>query len=127
MSARGGSRPRWSVTSTTGGAFDGRPDSLARVLHDTDEIMYFTEDGGDAAGVHGRDRDGNFFVVMESDLYSEETTGLAFSPDGKHMYVAYQKNGILLDIWREDGHPFAGRTADIKYHSMANSDFQKRE
>ena len=123
----GGSRPRWSVTSTTGGAFDGRPDSLARVLHDTDEIMYFTEDGGDAAGVHGRDRDGNFFVVMESDLYSEETTGLAFSPDGKHMYVAYQKNGILLDIWREDGHPFAGRTADIKYHSMANSDFQKRE
>jgi len=112
----------WSMSFTSGGAFDGGPDTVARMLNDPNDILYMTEDGGVDAGVHGRDSDGNFYVVLESPLYYEETTGLAFSPDGRHMFVAYQKNGILLDVWREDGLPFSGRTVDIKYHSTVNGD-----
>ena len=58
---------------------------------------------------------------MESPVYEEETTGLAFSPDERHMYVAYQRNGILLDVFREDGLGFDGRVVDIKYHRDGDS------
>ena len=108
----------WSRSSVQGGAFDGKPDTTARILNDPADIVYMTEDGGDDAGVHGRDKDNNYYVILESPLYHEETTGLSFSPDGRRMYVAYQKNGILLDVWREDGLPFSGRALDIKYHSL---------
>lgn len=110
----------WNMSSTMSGAFDGKPDTVARLLNDPNDILYMTEDGGNDAGVHGRDREGNFYIVLESPLYDEETTGLAFSPDGRHLIVAYQKNGILLDVWREDGLPFSGRTVDIKYHSSVS-------
>ena len=43
---------------------------------------------------------------------------LAFSPDAKHMYIAYQKNGKLFDIYRQDGRPFNGRRLDVKYHGI---------
>ena len=36
----------------------------------------------------------------------KETTGIAFSPDGKHMYFAYQGDGILFDVTRTDGLTF---------------------
>uniref|UniRef100_A0A7S4NFI5 SMP-30/Gluconolactonase/LRE-like region domain-containing protein n=1 Tax=Odontella aurita TaxID=265563 RepID=A0A7S4NFI5_9STRA len=78
--------------------------------------MYFTEEGGRDAGVHARDKRGRYYTILESPVYQDETTGLAFSPDGKHMYVAYQKNGILFDLWREDGLPFHGLTLNVKYH-----------
>ena len=35
------------------------------------------------AGVHGRDANGLYFTLLESPIYSDETSGLAFSPDGK--------------------------------------------
>ena len=49
--------------------------------------------------------------------YSGETTGLAFSPDGKLMYVSFQSPGIIFEISRMDGMPFYGATLDIKYHA----------
>jgi len=70
--------------------------------------------GGKDAGIHGRDSNGNFFSILESPVYEEETTGLAFSPDHKHMYVAYQKNGIVLDVWRNDGLAFSAKSLNIK-------------
>lgn len=68
-------------------------------------------------GVHGRDRDGNFFTILESPVYKDETSGLAFSPDAKHMYIAYQENGVLLDVTRLDGLPFHAKSLNVKYHA----------
>jgi hypothetical protein len=105
--------------STVYGAFDGQPDQVSRILDDTDDdaILYFTEEGGEYAGIHGRNRYGQFFTILEGPEQSDETVGLAFSPDGIHMMVAYQENGVLFDITRTDGYPFHGRTLDIKYHN----------
>jgi len=107
----------WSKSSTEHGAFDGQPDAMQRLVDDPEEIVYFTEDGGENAGVHGRDAQGRYFTILESPVYNDETTGLAFSPDGKHMYLAYQKNGLLFDIWRNDGLTFSKKHLNIKYHS----------
>ena len=66
-------------------------------------------------------------IRMRADpAYQSETTGLSFSPDMKHMYVALQGGaegsswphpGVIFDIYRLDGHPFGGRSLDIKYHA----------
>ena len=47
-----------------------------------------------------------------------ETTGLAFSPDNTIMYVAYQGDGIIFEITRDEGYtPFGAHRLDIKYHA----------
>lgn len=108
--------------STITGLFDGGPDQMQRILDDDPgDLLYFTEEGGVDAGIHARDEDGRFYTIMESPIYQDETTGLAFSPDGKHMYVAYQVNGLLFDIWREDGYSFGARTLNVKYHETGLS------
>ena len=112
-------------SSTTSGAFDSQPDQIARVLDfstgSTDGILYFCEDGGDQCGVHGRDAQGRFFTILEdgTGAFSGETTGLAFSPNGRFMYVSFQSPGIIFEISRTDGMPFYGATLDIKYHANA--------
>jgi hypothetical protein len=47
---------------------------------------------GATSGVFGRNAQGKYFTIMtgRTDLKKDETTGLAFSPDAKHMYVSYQ-------------------------------------
>lgn len=67
--------------------------------------------------MHARNRHGQYFTILESDVYEDETTGLAFSPDAKHLYFAYQETGILYDITRVDGLPFNARTLNVKYHA----------
>ena len=94
---------------------DVSPDQLVRLGGD-DGILYLTEDGGTEAGIHGRDAQGRYFTILESPIYKEETTGLAFSPNKKHMYLAYQKNGIIFDVWRKDGKKFDGGSLNVKYH-----------
>ncbi|CAB9529152.1 osmC-like protein [Seminavis robusta] len=112
--------------STESGAFSGEPDQLRRIITTGEEgeqdtnnnhFLFFTEDGGDAAGIHGRDETGLFFTVLESTEYSDETTGLAFTPDYTHLYIAYQNDGILFDITRIDGQPFHAKSLNIKYHA----------
>ena len=111
---------------TESGVFDGEPDQIKRILNTAgEEFLYFTEDGGEFAGIHGRDKTGIFFTILESEVYDDETTGLAFSPDFRHMYVAYQETGLLFDVSRTDGHPFNAKSLDVKYHNMANA-FRKR-
>ena len=37
----------------------------------------------------------NVFCIV---CRSAETTGIACSPDGKHMYFAYQQDGVVFDV-----------------------------
>lgn len=103
--------------TTTHGLFDGQPDQVKTLITPTKELLYFTEEAGENPGIHGRDSLGNYFTVAESHSYQDETTGLAFSPDGMFMYVAYQGTGILFAMWRKDNLPFNAAHLDIKYHS----------
>jgi hypothetical protein len=102
--------------STVSGLFDGQPDQMQRILGNGEDLLFFTEEGGVDAGIHARDGQDRFYTILESPIYPDETTGLAFSPDGMHMYLAYQVNGLLFDVWREDGLPFQARTLNVKYH-----------
>ena len=64
-----------------------------------------------------------FGIIYTLDEDDDETTGLAFCPEGKRMYVAYQKSGLLFEVTRDDGLPFHGRTLDVKFHAIdAESD-----
>lgn len=65
--------------STRDGLFQGEPDQLVRITGANDGLLYFTEDGGDYAGVHARDDNGNFFTILESYRYEDEVTGLSKS------------------------------------------------
>lgn len=108
-------------TSTVSGLFDGDPDQMQRILGSEGGLLYFTEEGGADAGVHARDEFGRFFTILESPVFEDETTGLSFSHDKKHMYVAYQETGILFDVTREDGLTFDAKSLDVKYHSAISS------
>uniref|UniRef100_A0A7S4I3Q9 SMP-30/Gluconolactonase/LRE-like region domain-containing protein n=1 Tax=Odontella aurita TaxID=265563 RepID=A0A7S4I3Q9_9STRA len=109
----------YSKSSTVRGKFDGQPDQVSSIVSSArGEILYFTEDTKKQAGVHGRDDQGRYYTILESHILDKEVTGLAFSPDQKHMYVAYQKEGILFDVYREDGRPFSGKTLNIRYHEV---------
>jgi secreted PhoX family phosphatase len=103
-------------SSTQSGLFDGGPDQLKRILNDDDGLLYFTEEGGKDSGIHARDNRGRFYTILESPELPGETTGLAFSPDSKFVYVAYQDVGMLYAVWRRDGFPFDSMVLDVKYH-----------
>jgi hypothetical protein len=109
--------------TTTQGLFDGAPDQILHILgqrKDKENVLYFTEEGGRRPGIHGRNELGQFFTILESDVYDpDETTGFAFSPDNMHLYVCYQLNGVCFDVTRKDGLPFSGRTLNVKYHAVA--------
>ena len=109
---------QYRTTSTVRGLFDGKPDQIQRIT-DGDGLLFSTEEGGVDAGVHARDSEGRFYTILESPVWKAETTGLAFSPDNVHMYVAYQANGLLFDVTRTDGLPFDGRSINAKFHKMA--------
>ena len=106
--------------STRFGAFDGQPDQMKRLLDDSGrgELLFFCEEGGGENGVHARDSNGWLYTILESRELNDETTGLGFSSDGKHMYVSYQHNGIIYDISRDDGQPFHANTLNVKYHEL---------
>jgi len=122
----------YQVHSTLSGVFDGMPDQVKRLVHgddddDSNTLLYFCEELGTENGVHARDENGWFFTILESDeTLDDEATGLAFSPDGKHMYLSYQKTGTIYDIWREDGVPFHGKTLNVRYHSMESGTARSR-
>jgi hypothetical protein len=112
--------------STIFGLFDGQPDQMVRLIQDgsspeRDNLLYFCEERGDDNGIHARDANGWFFTILESPDWVGETSGLSFSPDGKHMYFSYQWQGLIYDVWREDGLPFYGKTLDVQYHGNLNT------
>jgi len=107
--------------STVSGLFDGDPDQMQRIIGKGSGLLYFTEEGGKDAGIHARDQLGRFYTILESPKYKDETTGLSFSPDGRRLYVAYQENGLLFEVTREDGYPFNAKSLDVKYHNVMSS------
>lgn len=102
--------------TTERGAFDSEPDQIGRIVGSDSELLFFAEDGADGPGVFARDRAGRYFTILESRQNGDETTGIAFSLDRKHLYFAVQHVGVIYDVTREDGLPFDARTLDIKYH-----------
>ena len=107
----------YECSSTVSGAFNNQPDQIKIILDDPQGIVYFCEDGGNDCGIHGRDSDGRFFSIVDGPGYNTETTGLAFSPDAKYMFVSFQGDGVIWQFWREDGLPFTGNPST--YHSTA--------
>lgn len=113
----------YTRASTSSGAFNGQPDQIVRLLPDqpwAEDLLYFLEDGGiSPAGVFARDKNGKYFTIAEGgEDNSDESTGLAFCDGGRRMMFAFQDEGKLFEIRREDGLPFHGRSLDIKYHNV---------
>jgi hypothetical protein len=52
--------------STVFGLFDGQPDQMQRLVSGIDDIVYFNEDQGVDAGIHGRNMEGQFFTILEA-------------------------------------------------------------
>ena len=83
------------------------------------------------------DSENKRYAIFEaySDFYrGDETTGLAFSPDGRKMFASFQDCGCrsscyevdptcgcLLKFSREDGKPFDGSTLSLKFHGVSNT------
>lgn len=114
----------YTGSSTVSGAFNGQPDQVARLLDDVDQdLLYFCEDVGTFAGVHGRDANGKYYTILQAETGLDgETSGLAFGPENMLMYVSFQTAGRIYEIRRTDGRPFSGQRLDIKYHTDANPD-----
>lgn len=105
----------YTSVSTRAGLFDGEPDQINAILQeDGTTRLYFSEDWGKVAGIHARDQYGNIETILEGPQYSPETTGIAFSPDGKRMYFTFQENGVMFELTRDDGFSFHGRTVNLK-------------
>mmetsp|Transcript_474 Transcript_474/g.632 ORF Transcript_474/g.632 Transcript_474/m.632 type:complete len:130 (-) Transcript_474:1014-1403(-) len=109
-------------SSTENGAFDGQPDQIARILpkKGKKELLYFCEDAKkpQLSGIHARGGDGNYYTILEGvDFPGDETTGLAFSPGYKYMYVSIQHAGIIFEVTREDNLPFGGDVINVKSYT----------
>lgn len=128
--------------STNQGLFDGQPDQIKRLIKDSNvqtsstfdanvpeeiPLLYFCEEKGNFRGIHARDSNGWYYTILESNEYGRETTGLAFSPDGKHLYFSFQSEGIIFDVWREDGLPFYGKSLDVHYHHRSDGDEDEQD
>jgi hypothetical protein len=72
----------YTNATTMSGLFDGALDQVQRILPNDQDVLYFTEEGGQNAGIHGRDALGNYYTILEGPQYIDETTGLAWDPSG---------------------------------------------
>lgn len=115
------------------GSFTNSPDQI--ITGKGGEVLYFTEDGGKSVGVYAIDKSNKRYAIFEAYglMYNgDETTGLAFSPDGTKMYACFQdcgcKNsddvdftcGCLLEFSRADGESMDGSTFALKFHGEAS-------
>lgn len=96
--------------------FEGQPDQITTVYkQDGSKMIYLTEEAhpvaaalGQQVGIYTRNQLGQYIQIMFGDGHSSETTGIAFSPDGKHLYFAFQEDGQVFDVTRTDGFSFFG-------------------
>jgi hypothetical protein len=114
------------------GTFSNSPDQIIRGKGGN--VLYFTEDGGKTVGVYAIDQNNKRYTMFEaysSKYIGDETTGLAFSPDGTKMYACFQDCGCensedvdftcgcLLEFSRRDGESFDGSTFSLKFHAAS--------
>lgn len=108
---------RYTRHTTKSGAFDTAPDQIRAADNDRNGVTYFCEEGGRKSGLHGRDDETKkFFSILDGPGYRSETTGIAFSPDGKFMFLAFQGHGVVWQFWRTDGLAFSDHFVGPKYH-----------
>ncbi|KAL9179101.1 hypothetical protein ACHAXT_000143 [Thalassiosira profunda] len=88
------------------GSFGDQPDQ--NMFGPSRKYMYFTEDGGDTYGVYARYRDGTYFTLFEAIKGgpTDETVGVALSPDNRVFYAGIQDHGVIVALTRDDGMPF---------------------
>lgn len=74
------------------GEFKHQPDQIVR--NNKGEHLYLTEDGGNTVGVYAIHKPtGKRYAMFEAynrNYLNDETTGLAFSPDGSKMYASFE-------------------------------------
>jgi secreted PhoX family phosphatase len=112
----------YKVKSTVSRGFEEQPDQIIRIKGDESGDLYFCEDGGHHPGLHVMKKSGQMYTVLEADKrlfrdHKEETTGVATSPDAKHLYVSFQHVGRIYDVTRDDGRPFTGDVLRVKHHN----------
>lgn len=89
------------------GTFEEEGDQLTQI---SDQTLYIGENGGSSPGLYALDlHTDSFYAIFEgiSDVYNgDDVTGIAFSPDWRRLYAAFENSGILLEFVREDGLTF---------------------
>ena len=80
------------LTSTVSGTFTNQPDQIKVVTGGSrGQMVYFCEDGTRNNGVFASDDSGRVYTILDGGdkMANSETSGLAFSPDRRVMYVTY--------------------------------------
>ena len=91
-----------------GGSFHGQPDYLISSDQAPGNLLFFSEDGGNTPGIYVYDGQ-KYYTLLEArgeQYQGDETTGLAFSPDGMFFYFCLQENGLLFEVKLSDGRAF---------------------
>lgn len=96
----------YTMSSTVKGLMEGAPNEIRYVTGTNGEtLLYMTEADGQRSGVHVRTESGSLYTVLEG-FYQALTAGFALSPSGHHLYISFQRDGLLFDITRDDGLSF---------------------
>ena len=112
---------KYKSKSTRSRGFEEQPDQIMRIKGDESGDLYFCEDGGHHPGLHVMRESGQMYTILHADKglfldHNEETTGVATSPDARHLYVSFQHVGCIYDVTRDDGRSFTDDVLRIKYH-----------
>ncbi|GKY90971.1 hypothetical protein MPSEU_000069900 [Mayamaea pseudoterrestris] len=100
---------------------DGQYDQLVRIKEENaSDIFYYSQNADNAFQITARNAQGPYSIVGASEG-GDEATGLAFSPNGKHMYFVLNKAGIVYDITRNDGLGFQIQPPHIEYGSAGSN------
>jgi hypothetical protein len=112
----------YSYAYTDTERFDYQPDQIVRIPGDDSGNLYFCEDGGHDPGLHVRDSSNRVYTILYADIdmfdNAEETTGVAFSPDARHLYVSFQHVGVIYDVTRDDGLSFKDELLNVEYQNQ---------
>ena len=114
---RGPAGPSAGISSRS--LHPGHAHSYAETVPQDVPSLYVAEAGDkkEANMVAGRTDDGRYVAVLVGRNWEDkgDVMGIAFSPDLMHMYVAFDGEGEVFDVTREDGWSFADPTLSPVY------------